>query len=88
MIKIDHKMFEDYLNAVERISKKTSPLTREVLITNNIVTLRKIMLELENIEIKLLKTTNQKQNTLLILGAELELIVKELYDITQLCNEK
>ena len=72
------ELYNYYFNIVkEKISAK-SPLTHESIITNTIVTSKKLINEIEILENVLLDNPSINNNSLLILSANLELMIQKV----------
>ncbi|MGN0456465.1 MAG: hypothetical protein ACI4F2_06380 [Acutalibacteraceae bacterium] len=84
MFKGNNDELKQYLDTVSKQMDNNKPLSKEVLITNAIITLNKLMIEIEELEDLILNKSNIiHQNSLLILGAELELQIQEVKKIRQ-----
>ena len=73
---MDNTIIEKYLEKIN--SEKGKPLTIGNLITNCIVSSKKLIFEIENIENKILQANEKDQNMLILLGAKLEIIIQEI----------
>ena len=73
---MDNISIEKYLEKIN--IEKAKPLTIGNLITNCIVSSKKLIFEIENIEDRVLKANEKDQNSLVILGAKLEILIQEI----------
>ncbi len=67
---------------VDNSLKKEKPLTMDALKTNCILTSKKLIIEIESIEDKILGMTERDLNILLVLGARFELMLQEIKSIS------
>lgn len=78
------RQFDLYLSKVNELTGTNKPLTQEVLITNAILTSKKLILETEDLAQMLLSDrNNNNQNALLIVGARLEMMIEDIKEIKQ-----
>lgn len=77
---MDNISIEKYLEKIN--IEKAKPLTIGNLITNCIVSSKRLIFEIENIEDRILKANEKDQNMLVILGAKLEIIIQEIKKIS------
>ena len=78
---MDNISIDKYLENIN--IEKGKPLTIGNLITNCIVSSKRLIFEIENIEDKVLKASEKDQNTLVLLGAKLEVLIQETRKISE-----
>ena len=78
--------FSDYLSSIH--SDDTKELTREHLITGTVINIKRIILESQELESMIVSNTHNNIFAMLILGAQLENIKRELIKIKQEYQKK
>lgn len=78
--------FSDYLFSIH--SNDTHELTHEHLITGAVINIKRIMLELQELESMIVTNARDNVFTILILGSQLENVKRELIKIKQEYQKK
>ena len=73
--------FKNYLSTINEDGKTV--LTKEHLIAGAVVNVKRIILELQELEIAILKESNNSIPSMLILGSQLETVKREVIKIKQ-----
>lgn len=63
---------------LEKSIKKEDCITHEELLTNCIITSKRLIIEIESMEDKILKDNNKNLNKLLIIGAQFEQMIQKI----------
>ncbi len=76
--------FEEKLSILNKTIKDNSIISKEMLLMNDIITSKKIKIEIECLSNLLYKNKSSiSQNKLVILGAELEMVLSQIRKIKQ-----
>jgi hypothetical protein len=85
VIKVNNN-FSDYLSSIH--SNDTTELTREHLITGTVINIKRIILELQELENIVVANAHDNVFAMLILGSQLENVKRELIKIKQEYQKK
>ena len=76
-------MEKEFKKQLVQIINETKPLSKKSIIQNSIITSKKLILEIEKIDRLIMKNQNTiNENKIIILNVQLELIMKEIKDLS------